>query len=211
MGADRDTGGQVRVSITPSEVEPRRAHERALEVFGDRLRGVADDRWSDRTPCEEWDVRALVNHCTAENYWAEQLLVGRTIEAVGDRLSGDLLGDTPVDDYEDSARRAREAANRVGALNRDVHVSYGTISGAAYLEHRWVDLVVHAWDLAVATDQDPALPDDLVVEALDLMLAQEEEVRASDVFGPAIDVGGAASAIDRLVAFLGRDPRRWAA
>jgi uncharacterized protein (TIGR03086 family) len=199
------------VSITPSEVEPRRAHERALQLFGDRVRGVADDRWSSPTPCAEWDVRALVNHCTAENYWAEQLLTGRTIEDVGDRFAGDLLGDTPVDDYEDSARRAREAANRDGALNRDIHVSYGPISGAAYLEHRWVDLVVHAWDLAVATRQDPALPYDLVAEALDLMLAQEEAVRGSGVFGPEVDVSGGAPALDRLVAFLGRDPERWVA
>lgn len=197
------------VSIEPKDVEPRRAHERALQTFGDRVRGVADDQWDRPTPCEDWDVRELVAHNTRENYWAEQLLAGRTLEEVGDRFEGDILGDRPVENYEDSARRAREAAGRDGVLNRDVHVSFGEIPGAAYVEQRWVDLVVHAWDLAVATEQDPGIPEDLAAEAERLMHEQEGPIRASGLFDGPIDVADDAPAIDRLVAFLGRDPGRW--
>lgn len=197
------------VAIDPKDVEPRRAHERALDLLGDRARGIADGSWDRPTPCAEWDVRDLVEHNVRENYWAEQLLAGRTIEEVGDRFAGDLLGDDPVEDYDDSARRAREAAAREGALNRDVHVSYGPIPGAAFLEHRWIDLVVHAWDLAVATGQDPQVPEDLAAEAERIMRSQEEMVRASGVFSDAVEVGDDAPTIERLVAFLGRDPAGW--
>ena len=55
--------------------------------------------------CEDWTVRELVNHIVTGNYWAAELGAGQTIEEVGDRLDGDVLGDDPLAAYDDSALR----------------------------------------------------------------------------------------------------------
>lgn len=189
-------------------MDPIDAHDRCLALFGEKVRGVPDDAWAAPTPCAEWDVRDLVNHSVSENRWAGDLLAGRTIEDVGERHDGDLVGDDPVAAYEASAEAARVSTEAEDVLERDVHVSFGTITGAQFLTQRWIDLLVHSWDLAVATDQDATLPDDLASAALTIMREQEGAVRESGRFGDAVEVDDDAPAQDRLVALLGRDPRR---
>ena len=68
---------------------------RASAEFSARLR-AADGLWAAPTPCADWDVRALVRHVVEEERWVAPLLRGETIEEVGDRFAGDLLGDDPV-------------------------------------------------------------------------------------------------------------------
>ena len=74
-------------------------HRRSVEGFVARLDALApldDDVWSAPTPCPEWDVRALVNHIVNEDLWTVPLMEGATIDEVGDRFDGDLLGDDPI-------------------------------------------------------------------------------------------------------------------
>src|SRR5581483_10191843 len=59
--------------------------ERAAGEFGKRVDAVRDDQWSAPTPCNEWNVRALVNHIVYEDRWAPHLVRGETIEQVGTR------------------------------------------------------------------------------------------------------------------------------
>lgn len=192
-----------------TDIDLRDAHDRALATFGERVRGVPDDSWDSPTPCSEWSVRDLVNHNVAENLWAGELLAGRTIEEVGDRFAGDQLGDDPVGAYERAAQSARDAAAAADVLERPVHVSYGPIPGSAYLDHRYIDLLVHAWDLAAATGQDPDLPEDLAEAAYETMRDQEAQVRASGVFAEEAEAPDDATTTERLVAFLGRDSSSW--
>lgn len=190
-------------------MDRRDAHERCLVRFGELVDGVRDDAWHQPTPCSEWDVRDLVNHNVEENRWAAELLNGRTIEEVGDRYEGDLLGDDPAGAYHASAEVARRAAALDGVLDDEVHVSWGTIPARQFLDQRWSDLLIHAWDLAVATGQDPALPEDLTEAAYAGMKAQEEAVRASGVFGDAVEVPDDADTTTKLLAIAGRDAREW--
>ena len=69
---------------------------RSMERFVDRVSQVDAGQWSMPTPCTEWDVRALVNHVTYEQLWAPHLLAGETVEQVGDRYDGDVLGAEPL-------------------------------------------------------------------------------------------------------------------
>ncbi|MFV2017224.1 maleylpyruvate isomerase N-terminal domain-containing protein [Micromonospora sp. LOL_023] len=41
--------------------------ERAGRQFCDLVAQVGDGQWSARTPCSEWDVRALVDHVVRGN------------------------------------------------------------------------------------------------------------------------------------------------
>ncbi|MFN2557568.1 MAG: TIGR03086 family metal-binding protein [Nitriliruptorales bacterium] len=190
-------------------MDVRELHDRALDFFGELVAGVPEHAWKNPTPCDDWNVRALVNHNVSENWWACELLAGRSIEDVGDRFEGDLLGDEPREAYEASAEAVRRAVAPLEDLDSSVDVSYGPIPAREFLEHRYVDLVVHGWDLAVATDQDPEIPSELAESAFETMSAQREQVRESAGFGPEVEVPEDADTQTKLLGLLGRDPARW--
>ena len=83
----------------------------------------------------------------------------------------------------------------------------GAISGAGLASYTVVEIVVHSWDLAVATDQAIRPTDSLATLVLGLASEFDEAtLRAPGMMAPAVDVPAEAPAMDRLVAFLGRDP-----
>lgn len=158
-------------------------HHQALEHTRGYVAGVPPDAWELPSPCEGWDVRELVNHIVTGNWWAMELVHGASIEAVGDRLDGDVLGDDPLGAYDASSKAAATAFEEAGALARPCAVSYGPVPGSVYAGHRFADVLVHGWDLAVATGQDPTLPRDLVRACRTQVDAELEMLRASGMFG----------------------------
>ena len=132
-------------------------HAGALEATGRIVRSITADRWHATTPCPGWDARALVNHLVSGNLWAAELAAGGTIESVGRRLDGDVLGLDPAGSYDASAKAAAEAFRRPGVLDAPYAVSYGPVPGSVYAGHRFFDVFIHGWDLATATGQDATL------------------------------------------------------
>jgi hypothetical protein len=80
----------------------------------------------------------------------------------------------------------------------------GEATGAERLQIRLYDLLAHGWDLAQATGQPAALPDDVAEQSLAFVRTQLTEHARPGRFGPAERVAEDARAIERLVAFLGR-------
>ena len=54
-------------------------YRRALAEFGRRVHAVRPDQWGCPTPCQDWEVRELVNHLVAEQLWVPPLMAGRTV------------------------------------------------------------------------------------------------------------------------------------
>lgn len=179
-------------------------HLRAVEEFGARVLAVGDGDWERSTPCADWDVRALVNHVVSENRWTPPLLAGMTIEQVGDRFDGDLLGSGPKHVWQEAASDALVAVAQPDVLASTVHVSFGDISAEEYVTQVTVDHVIHAWDLAQATAGDERLDDELVELALDYLSLHAEEWRAAGVFGPAVEAPEGAGRQGELLALAGR-------
>jgi uncharacterized protein (TIGR03086 family) len=179
-------------------------HARALESTGAIVAGTQPDRWHDSTPCEGWDVRALVNHVVSGNLWAAELAAGATIDDVGGRLDGDLLGSDPALSYVESARSAAAAFRRPGALDAMCAVSYGPVAGSVYAGHRFVDVFIHGWDLAAATGQDTTLDVGLMKACQKVLEPQIEAFREAGAFGAGVDAPPGASAQTRFLARLGR-------
>jgi uncharacterized protein (TIGR03086 family) len=175
----------------------------AVEEFGRRVHGVAEGGWSDPTPNDGWDVRALVNHLVGENRWAPPLLAGSTIDEVGDRLDGDLLGDDPVGAWDHSAEEAL-AAVASADLGATVHLSFGDVPASEYLWQLTADAAIHAWDLARATGQAEALDAALVAGVAEWFAGVEELYRAAGAIGPAVEVSGGPQ--EALLGRFGRDP-----
>jgi uncharacterized protein (TIGR03086 family) len=179
-------------------------HERALASTRRYVAGTSLGQMDDTTPCEGWDVRALLNHIVSGNEWAAELASGKTIAEVGDRLDGDLVSDEPLAAYDASAQRAAAAFNRPGALEAPCAVSYGPVPGEVYAGHRFIDVLIHGWDLAVATGQDPTLDPDLVAACSEVVEPQAELLIGSGMFGTTQPAGDEGDPQAKLLALLGR-------
>lgn len=181
-------------------------HRQALDATRDVVAGIKASQLDDPTPCDDWDVRTLLNHVVGGNLWVEPLVDGRTIEDVGDELDGDQLGDDFVAAYERSAEQAAASFEADGAMDAMVAVSYGPVPGSVYCGHRFIDVLIHGWDLAKASGQDATL-DPALVEACWTVLEPELPVlAASGMFGVAQDPGPNADEATKLLAVLGRTP-----
>jgi uncharacterized protein (TIGR03086 family) len=179
-------------------------HERALDATRSVLARVRPGQWAAPTPCEGWDVRALVNHLVSGNMWAAELAAGKTIGDVGDRLDVDVLGTDPLAAYDASAKAAAAAFAAPGALAAACAVSYGPVPGSVYAGHRFVDVLVHGWDLAVATGQDTTLDAGLVAACAAVIEPQLQQLQASGAFGTPAEPHDASDPQARLLAALGR-------
>ena len=179
-------------------------HERALAGTRVVVAGIAPEQWEAPTPCADWDVRALLNHVVTGNWWASELAAGRTIADVGDRLDGDVLGDDPLAAYDGSSDAADAAFQAPGALEAPCAVSYGPVPGSVYAGHRFLDVLVHGWDLAVATGQATRLAPDLVEAAWEVLAPDLAAFQGSGMMGEAVAVPADADPQTRLLGALGR-------
>ncbi|QBR93208.1 TIGR03086 family metal-binding protein [Nocardioides euryhalodurans] len=181
------------------------AYRRAVDGWTARVEAVGPDQWALPTPCEDWDVRALVNHVVGEDRWTDPLMRGSTIEEVGDRLDGDLLGDDPRRAAADAAAEAiRAVADRLPTQGT-VRLSYGEERMEEYVAQLTADHLVHAWDLAAATGSDTSLDDDLVAAVAEWFAEREELYRSAGMIAPRVEVAGDGQA--ELLARFGRSSR----
>jgi len=181
-------------------------HEQALAQTRRYMAGIRDDQWDASTPCAGWTVRDLANHVVSGNLWAAELARGKTIAEVGDRLDGDVLGADPLAAYDESATAADVAFRAPGAMEAACAVSYGPVPGEVYAGHRFLDVLIHGWDLARATGQDTALPPDLVEGCWAVVEPQRDLLVGSGMFGDHHDVPAGADRQAGLLALLGRTP-----
>lgn len=179
------------------------AHRQALDATRPIVAAITPEQLPLPTPDDGWDVRTLLNHVVSGNWWAAELGAGKSIAEVGDRLDGDVLGDDPLAEYDRSATAAAEVFEVPGALEAACAVSYGPVPGSVYAGHRFVDVLVHGWDLAVATGQDTTLDPELVRVGIEVMEPQVA-LRNSGSFGQSVELPADADPQTRLLAMLGR-------
>ena len=182
-------------------------HGRCGRRFAALVAGVGPGQWHDSTPCSEWDVRTLVHHLLYEQRWVPLLFEGLTIQDVGDRFEGDLLGDDgPAWPglLASAIGEAHAAVAQPGALGRTVHLSFGDVPGQEYATQLTADLAIHAWDLARATGQDDRLDPGAVALLLPWAEQYGDLLTASGMFGSRIGTGPGAPDDVRLLGLLGR-------
>ena len=154
------------------------------------------DHLDDPTPCEDWDVRTLLNHMVE----TQRFFAGR---ARGEDASlsprpPDLVGDDPVGVFRAARDDTLQTFGEEGVIEKT-----GPSLGIAFS-----DMLLHGWDLATATGQDAAMPDGLAQEAYDMIHGRFTDEQRKGVFKPEVPVGPDASPQERLLAYTGRDPQR---
>jgi uncharacterized protein (TIGR03086 family) len=181
-------------------------YERTVQSWTDRVQAVGPGEWGAATPCSEWDVRTLVNHVVGEDLWTERLMRGATIQDVGDRLEGDLLGANPRETALDAAEQATRAVADTLPTHGKVQLSYGEEDMDEYVAQLAADHLIHGWDLAAATGGDTHLDAELVTHVAAWFAEREELYRSAGAIGPrALTEGGDAQS--ELLAAFGRDSR----
>jgi uncharacterized protein (TIGR03086 family) len=181
-------------------------HRDALAATRAVVVGITDDQWTQPTPCAEWDVRALLNHVVAGNWWASRLAAGETIEAVGAAYDGDVVGSVAIDAYDASATAAAAAFEAEGALDAPCAVSYGPVPGSVYAGHRFIDVLIHGWDLSTATGQPSPITPQLAEACWGVIEPQLDLLRGSGMFGSDQAVPVGADPVTRVLLSVGRHP-----
>jgi uncharacterized protein (TIGR03086 family) len=178
--------------------------KRASQHFGTLVEQIRDEQWSNPTPCSEWDVRQLVRHLVYEDLWAPPLFEGETIEAVGDRFEGDILGSDPKAAWQQAQKGAETAIESDGAMEKIVHLSWGDEKGEEYTSQLLLDHLVHAWDLARGIGVDDRMDPDVLEYVYPRWKDREEMIRGAGVFGDQQDTPADANTQTKLLALLGR-------
>ncbi|BCO36524.1 TIGR03086 family protein [Mycobacterium heckeshornense] len=179
-------------------MDPQVAHQRAQDIFAAVLARVRPDQLGAATPCSEWTVRDLIDHVVSGN------------ERVGQWAgSYEQPPARPVDVTEAhraSAAAAQEAFAKPGALDATYRLPFGEVAGRVLIGMRTTDVLVHAWDLAAATDQSTDLDPELALEQLAVARASvRPEFRGPGrPFGAERPCSADRPPADQLAAFLGR-------
>jgi uncharacterized protein (TIGR03086 family) len=155
---------------------------------------VREDQLGLRTPCSEFDVKALINHLE----WVADLFTSLAAK-------GPMVEQRPyAGDFPERVRRMLAAWERPEAWEGD-SPSMG-LPMRAVATMALFDLVVHGWDLAKATGASF----DAGPEAVKLLMAFAEQMapmgRQQGIFTEPVELGPDATEFDRLLALVGRDP-----
>ena len=173
-------------------------HARALDARARSVAGVGDDQWGSSVR-----LRRLDGARAREPHRHRQLLGGRArrgpdrSRTVGDRLDGDVLGADPLRAYDDSSLVAAAAFRAPGAMEAPCAVSYGPVPGEVYCGHRFIDVLIHGWDVASSTGQDTTLDPELVEACFEVVEPQLDMLVGSGMFGTPARRPGRRRAPDR--------------
>lgn len=179
----------------------------AIDQAEAAISGIRPDQATLPTPCQSWDVRALVNHLVHDLQQFTAMASGaRYAKDDSDVIDGDWLGA-----YRGAAATLLETWSREGALDRTIHLPFGDVPATWSVGQQVADVVVHGWDIAKATGQPTELDPDLGRVALEwgqknLKPQFRGDEESGKVFGPEVAVPEEAPVYERLAGWFGRDP-----
>jgi uncharacterized protein (TIGR03086 family) len=168
---------------------------RAAQAVDDLLAHITSNQWRAPTPCSDWNVANVTQHLVDVNLnFAHQLHPTEPATPTDPHTPGDLL-----DCYRLSTatlqRALTVAAGPTAELPRQLR---------SRLALRVADLLIHGWDIAVATGRPLHVADDLPSEALIFAQNHAAALQRSGQFAPPQPIDDCAPAIDCLAALSGR-------
>lgn len=162
-----------------------------LNEVGQLVVGIADTQWSAPTPCDEWDVRAVVDHLLDMQQRFHLNLTGNALPADAS--------------YVENAAALTSAFGEDGALERIVDDRLGPIPGQVLMNILIMENLAHGWDLGQACGHVPVFDDSVAERTIGFVHIMQPKVPPHlRRFKDPQPVPDDAPAIDRLVALLGR-------
>ncbi|MFI6429651.1 TIGR03086 family metal-binding protein [Rhodococcus oryzae] len=191
----------------------REHYREALGLTGALVADLGEHQLDLPTPCDEWDVRAMICHLTANTLAMRSHLSG-TADGTRAKLTGDAPPTPdPRADFDTAASELGSALTDDAVLSRSVAVAgSGTVPGSVAIGVHFVDVLTHGWDLSRAIGIDYRPEDRRVATALRFAAGYPDSPAMRGpgaLFAPVRATDPDAPVLDQLVALLGRDPR-WA-
>jgi uncharacterized protein (TIGR03086 family) len=181
----------------PAPSDDLASAEDTLRVLQQVLHSIPPEDLSKQTPCPEFDVAGLTDH----------LLNSITV------IGGAVDAKFPPRDHSDSiARQVIGAAQPTitawqhHGLDGMVALGANEAPAAAAVGILSIEFLVHAWDYAAATGRDIDVPEPLAEYVLGLAQKIVTPHSRPGRFADPVAVPDDATALDRLIAFTGRNP-----
>ncbi|WP_311931158.1 TIGR03086 family metal-binding protein [Microbispora sp. H11081] len=178
------------------------------------IRDVSDDQLGEPTPCEGMTVGELLDHIDGLSLAFASAARKIPLEGGGrppvpdaSRLGEDWRDRIPAR-LAELAEAWRDPSAWTGTAEIGGGVLPAEVAGTSALD----EILVHGWDLAVATGSaypadDPALANAVhrVSQWVGAIVAEHPQ-GSPGLFGPPVPVPGDAAPLDRLLGLTGRDP-----
>jgi uncharacterized protein (TIGR03086 family) len=187
--------------------------ERACDITDRIMSGVQPGQLGEPTPCREWTVRELMEHIVAStDFFADAAEHGAVAE---DRAWPEYSPEELLAAYRHHADRLVATFRVPGVMGRPMVILAGPPTAGFCIQIAISERFVHAWDLAAATgqpfgDDGADIAEALLASSEYLSVNSEVRMNTPPPLGPEFTVEGG-GAVERLVAFLGRDPNQAAA
>jgi len=180
----------------------------ALDQLRRTAAGVPADRLDAPTPCAQWTVAQVLHHAAGDQHaWAS--VVGSASLPSYDPFAPPHRLDQGVAEVVEAAV---EVANRAWASIDPAATALPTplppvpsMEPALAAAACALDAAVHAWDVAVATDQPSPLTAELAEQLLPAARATADPLRGF-AYAPALPAVPGDDAVATLLRYLGRDP-----
>jgi uncharacterized protein (TIGR03086 family) len=179
---------------------------RALTVV---VKGVRDDQLSAPTPCGASRVADLLDHVDGLSQAFRAAAMKTPIETNGrSAADGSRLGTdwrTRIPERLDALADAWRGADAWTGMTRAGGVDLpGEVAALVAID----EVIVHGWDIAVATGQPYSCEPALIEAALTFVRAEvgRNPNGTAGLFGPPVPVPHDASSLERLIGLTGRNP-----
>ena len=178
--------------------------EQTIATTRSVLTNVTPDQLAQPTPCESWDVAALINHIVGGQHFFVAGLAGQPqSDDETDFASGDFVAA-----FDEASAACLAGFQADGVMEKSYKLPFGEMPGSAFMGLAITDTFQHGWDLAKATGQST----ELAPELAEALLAQskrsiQDSFRGPEgkaPFGPEQTAPAGAGPADQLAAFLGR-------
>ncbi|KJS63447.1 TIGR03086 family metal-binding protein [Streptomyces rubellomurinus] len=159
------------------------------------------------TPCTEFDTRALINHWVLYTGHGLEHRARRT-ELPGELIARDFAADADWRAaYAAQLERAAAAWEAPAAWEGEVDLGGSPVPAVGIARMLLLELVLHAWDVAVATGGQVAVDDELAALVREIAEENAELYRQYAGFAGAVALPEGACAWEHALAASGRDPR----
>ncbi|MFC4005040.1 maleylpyruvate isomerase family mycothiol-dependent enzyme [Prauserella oleivorans] len=177
---------------------PAEQHAYDAARFTELVESASARDWARPSPVPEWRALDIVQHLVE---WSRGFLQGAGIQLPALDVAAD-----PVAAWKQHVTDIQSILDDpAGRVLSNPHTGDKPVDEAID-EFYTADVWMHSWDLAKALGLEPDLGEERCAAALVAMEPWDQILRESGQFGPAVPVADDASAQDKLMAFIGRDP-----
>jgi uncharacterized protein (TIGR03086 family) len=164
--------------------------------------GIVSEQLAGPTPCTDYTVGELIDHVDLVVQGATALALGSALPSTGySHLEPDWR-----DMVAEHVQALGEAWDDPAAWEGAGNVPGSDLSNSTWGKITLTELVVHGWDIAMATGQPFNLPEQTLQACFDHVAEFVPNAPLPDLWGPPVVVPPDASLLDRVVAITGRVP-----